>query len=83
MLVVTELLLFATGALFWQVKQQSKQVWQFIMDREVEAPARFCAIQTHRAVLAIMTSQVICHCNVMLHVQHTPCMLYVKATHVC
>ena len=40
------------------MKAQSKQVWQFILDREVEAPARFCAIQTHRASIAVLYQQV-------------------------
>ena len=41
-----------------QAREQSSQVWRFILDREVEAPARFCAIQTHRATIAIMHQQV-------------------------
>lgn len=44
-----------------QVKEQSSQVWRFILDREVEAPARFCAIQTHRASLAVLFQQVACN----------------------
>ena len=42
----------------WQIKQQSKLVWTFIVDREVEAPARFRAIQTYRAATAIAHKQV-------------------------
>lgn len=41
-----------------QVREQSRAVWHFILDREVEAPARFCSIQTFRAALAVMTQQV-------------------------
>ena len=33
------------------------QVWQFIMDREVEAPERFRAIQTYRATMAVLKQQ--------------------------
>ena len=42
----------------FQLKQQSKLVWTFIVDREVEAPARFRAIQTYRAATAIAQQQV-------------------------
>ena len=41
-----------------QVKSESKKVWKFIIEREIEAPARFQAIQTHRAVMAILQQQV-------------------------
>jgi hypothetical protein len=45
-----------------QVKSESKKVWKFIIEREIEAPARFQAIQTHRAAMAILRQQVkICH----------------------
>ena len=40
-----------------QVKSESKRVWKFIIEREIEAPARFQAIQTHRAVMAILQQQ--------------------------
>lgn len=40
------------------MREQSRAVWHFILDREVEAPARFCSIQTFRAALAVMTQQV-------------------------
>lgn len=43
-----------------QVKRQSAEVWQFILDREIEAPARFQAIQTQRAAAAILRQQVPC-----------------------
>lgn len=42
-----------------QIKEQSTLVWSFIVDREVEAPARFRAIQTYRAATAIAQQQVI------------------------
>lgn len=32
-------------------------MWKFIIEREIEAPARFQAIQTHRAVMAILQQQ--------------------------
>ena len=46
-----------------QVKSESKKVWNFIIEREIEAPARFQAIQTHRAAMALLQQQVcvICH----------------------
>ena len=48
------------------MKRQSAEVWQFILDREIEAPARFQAIQTQRAAAAILRQQVPCcprpHC---------------------
>ena len=40
-----------------QVKAESSKVWKFIMEREIEAPARFQAIQTHRATMAIIRQQ--------------------------
>ena len=40
-----------------QIKVQSQQVWKFIINREVEAPARFQAIQTYRAAMAILRQQ--------------------------
>lgn len=40
------------------MKDQSSRVWRFIMDREVEAPQRFCSIQTYRAAVAVMEQQV-------------------------
>ena len=33
------------------------QVWKFILDREVEAPERFQAIQTYRATEAVLKQQ--------------------------
>jgi hypothetical protein len=46
-----------TGPLQDEVKRQSAEVWQFILDREIEAPARFQAIQTQRAAAAILRQQ--------------------------
>ena len=40
-----------------QVKAESAKVWKFIIHREIEAPARFQAIQTHRATMAIIRQQ--------------------------
>ncbi len=40
------------------MKAESKKVWKFIIEREIEAPARFQAIQTHRAAMAILRQQV-------------------------
>jgi hypothetical protein len=36
---------------------QSQQVWKFIINREIEAPSRFKAIQTYRAAMAIFKQQ--------------------------
>ncbi|KAK9840543.1 hypothetical protein WJX81_000451 [Elliptochloris bilobata] len=47
-----------SGPLQEEVKRQSAEVWQFILDREIEAPARFQAIQTQRAAAAILRQQV-------------------------
>lgn len=33
------------------------QAWQFIIDREIEAPDRFTAIQSHRACMAVLRQQ--------------------------
>lgn len=32
-------------------------MWKFILDREVEAPERFQAIQTYRATMAVLKQQ--------------------------
>lgn len=39
------------------MKAESAKVWKFIIHREIEAPARFQAIQTHRATMAIIRQQ--------------------------
>ena len=46
-----------------QVKAESSKVWKFIMEREIEAPARFQAIQTHRATMAIIRQQARLGCS--------------------
>ena len=33
------------------------QVWNFIIEREVEAPERFQAIQSYRATMAVLRQQ--------------------------
>lgn len=40
-----------------QVKAQAALAWLFIIDRRIEAPERFHAIQTHRVTLAVLTQQ--------------------------
>lgn len=40
-----------------QIRDQAQMVWAYIMDREVESPDRFEAIQTYRATRAILQSQ--------------------------
>ncbi len=42
------------------MKAESAKVWKFIIEREIEAPARFQAIQTHRATMAIIRQQARC-----------------------
>ncbi|EIE21844.1 hypothetical protein COCSUDRAFT_56295 [Coccomyxa subellipsoidea C-169] len=46
-----------SGVIQDEVKSESKKVWRFIIEREIEAPARFQAIQTHRAAMAILRQQ--------------------------
>lgn len=36
-----------------QIQEESKKVWKFIIDREIEAPARFQAIQSYRCAISI------------------------------
>lgn len=54
------------GALFLPATKQQKQeelgsqaaaVWRFIMDRQLEAPDEFAALQTHRVQLAVARRQ--------------------------
>ncbi len=45
-------------ALQCEMASESKKAWQFIVDREVEAPERFQAIQSYRAAMAVMHQQV-------------------------
>ncbi|GMH41796.1 hypothetical protein BSKO_09706 [Bryopsis sp. KO-2023] len=40
-----------------EVQKQAELVWQFIIDREIEAPDRFQAVQTFRATKAILHQQ--------------------------
>ncbi|KAL3155128.1 Son of sevenless 1, variant 2 [Trebouxia sp. C0009 RCD-2024] len=40
-----------------EIQAESKKVWKFIIDREIEAPARFQAIQSYRAAMAILRQQ--------------------------
>lgn len=47
------------GDLVDELKKQAELVWKFIIDREIEAPERFEAIQTYRAIRAIIKQQVI------------------------
>ena len=35
------------------------QVWRFILEREVEAPERFQAIQSYRATMAVLRQQAV------------------------
>lgn len=38
--------------------EESGKVWQFIMEREIESPERFQAIQSYRAAMAVLRQQV-------------------------
>ncbi|KAK9785975.1 hypothetical protein WJX73_007453 [Symbiochloris irregularis] len=40
-----------------EVRQDLQQVWGFIVEREVEAPSRFQAIQSYRATMAVLRQQ--------------------------
>ena len=43
--------------LLMQVKNQAALAWVFIVDRRIEAPDVFDAIQTYRVKLALLTQQ--------------------------
>ena len=40
--------LLTVSVCYVQIQEESKKVWKFIIDREIEAPARFQAIQSYR-----------------------------------
>eukprot|EP00892_Ulva_mutabilis_P007352 jgi/Ulvmu1/498/UM001_0506.1 len=40
-----------------ELERQKAEVWDFILDRHLEAPDRFRAIQTYRAAMALMAQQ--------------------------
>ena len=40
--------LLTVSVSYVQIQEESKKVWKFIIDREIEAPARFQAIQSYR-----------------------------------
>lgn len=40
-----------------ELKEQADAVWRFIMDRQIEAPDEFAALQTHRVQLAVARRQ--------------------------
>jgi len=42
-----------------EVEAESKRVWKFIIDREIEAPERFRAIQSYRAAMAVLRQQMV------------------------
>lgn len=41
-----------------ELMDESGKVWQFIMEREIESPERFQAIQSYRAAMAVLRQQV-------------------------
>ncbi len=65
-------LLLQQATVLPQVKAESKKVWKFIIEREIEAPARFQAIQTHRAAMAILRQQVFAQMALSLPDQAIP-----------
>ena len=44
-------------ALLAEVEDDVSAVWQFLIDREIEAPERYSAIQSYRAAMAILRQQ--------------------------
>jgi hypothetical protein len=42
-----------------EVDGELAQVWRFILEREVEAPERFQAIQSYRATMAVLRQQAV------------------------
>lgn len=40
-----------------EITAETSKAWQFVVDREVEAPERFQAIQSYRAAMAVMHQQ--------------------------
>lgn len=44
-------------ALLAEITDETRAVWQFLIDREIEAPERYSAIQSYRAAMAILRQQ--------------------------
>lgn len=47
-----------SDTLLRELMEESTQVWAFIMEREIESPERFQAIQSYRATMAVLRQQV-------------------------
>ncbi len=47
-----------SDTLLKELMEESTQVWSFIMEREIESPERFQAIQSYRAAMAVLRQQV-------------------------
>lgn len=45
------------GALLGEITGETAAVWQWLMDREVEAPERYSAVQSYRAAMAVLRQQ--------------------------
>ncbi len=45
------------GALLGEIMSETAAVWQWLMDREVEAPERYSAVQSYRAAMAVLRQQ--------------------------
>lgn len=41
-----------------QVNENAEAAWSFIVDRRIEAPEKFTAIQTYRATVSLLSAQV-------------------------
>ena len=73
-----------------QIKSESKKVWKFIIDREIEAPARFQAIQSYRYLHSLQASHTYTytHSHTRMHARtHTHVFpshtIIQKAVHAC
>ena len=40
-----------------EVQREVASVWRFLIDREIEAPERYSAIQSYRAAMAVLRQQ--------------------------
>ena len=40
-----------------EIQEEASAAWQFLIDREVEAPDRYSAVQSYRAAMAVLRQQ--------------------------
>lgn len=45
------------ATLLGEITAETAAVWQWLMDREVEAPERYSAVQSYRAAMAVLRQQ--------------------------